>query len=90
MNTRNGFQYGFWVGMLSGATIMVLLSAAEMRLPTNEALTGVFGLALPEGSPAAAMFHAGQALVLGVAGGWLGGLILPRMARKRRVGRGAA
>jgi hypothetical protein len=90
VNTRNGFQYGFWVGMLTGATIMVLLSAAEMRLPTNEALASVFGLSLPEGSPAAAMFQAGQALVLGVAGGWLGGLILPRMARKRRIAGGAA
>src|SRR5439155_24965860 len=52
-NTRNGFQYGFWVGMLSAAAIMVLLSAADMRLPTNEALSAIFGLPLPEGSPAA-------------------------------------
>jgi hypothetical protein len=90
-NTRNGFQYGFWVGMFSGGAIMLLLSAADMTLPTNEALSAIFGLPLPPGSSTAVVFQAGQALVLGLVGGGLGSLILPRIVKKRRsLDRGAA
>jgi hypothetical protein len=85
-NTRNGFQYGFWVGMLTAGAIVVLISSAGMPLPTNEALGTIFGLELPHGSPPAVVFQAGQALLLGIVGGWLGGLILPRLSRRRRLG----
>jgi len=90
-NTRNGFQYGFWVGILSAGAIVLLISSADVSLPTNEALGTIFGLDLPQGSPAAVVFQAGQALLLGIVGGWLGSLILPRISRRRRVlGRGEA
>ena len=89
-NTKNGVQYGFWVGMLSAGAIVLLISSGEVQLPTNEALGMIFGLNLPQGSPAAVVFQAGQALLLGITGGWLGSLILPRMTKKRRLGRGEA
>jgi hypothetical protein len=89
-NTRNGFQYGFWVGMLSAGAIVLLISSADVSLPTNEALGTIFGLDLPHGSPAAVVFQAGQALLLGIVGGWFGSLILPRMTRRRRLGGGEA
>ena len=37
-NTRNGFQYGFWVGILSAGAIVLLISSADVPLQTNEAL----------------------------------------------------
>jgi len=89
-NTRNGFQYGFWVGILSAGAIVLLISSADVPLQTNEALGMIFGLDLPHGSPAAVVFQAGQALLLGIVGGWLGSLILPRMSRRRRLGGGEA
>jgi hypothetical protein len=89
-NTRNGVQYGFWVGMLSAGAIVLLISSADVPLPTNEALGMIFGLDLPHGSPAAVVFQAGQALLLGIVGGWLGSLILPRISRRRRLARGEA
>jgi len=89
-NTRNGFQYGFWVGMLSAGAIVLLVSAADLPLPTNEALGTIFGLELPNGSPAAVVFQAGQALLLGIIGGWFGSLILPRLSRRRMLGGGEA
>src|SRR5207245_3078567 len=81
-NTRNGIQYGFWVGMLSAGAIVLLISSADVPLPTNEALGTIFGLQLPQGSPAAVVFQAGQALLLGIIGGWFGSLILPRITRR--------
>jgi len=87
-NTRNGFQFGFWVGILSAGAIVLLISAADLSLPTNEALGTVFGLDLHQGSPPAVVFQAGQALLLGIVGGWLGSLILPRLSGKRWLGRG--
>jgi hypothetical protein len=89
-NTRNGIQYGFWVGMLSAGAIVLLISSADVPLPTNEALGSIFGLQLQQGSPAAVMFQAGQSLLLGIIGGGFGSLILPRFARKRRLGGGEA
>ena len=74
--------------MLSAGAIVLLISSADVALPTNEALGTIFGLQLPQGSPAAVVFQAGQALLLGIIGGWFGSLILPRITRRRRLGRG--
>lgn len=89
-NTRRGFHYGFWVGILAAAMMLLLLSTTEMRLATHEVLASILGLAISEGSPTAVMFQAGQALMLGLLGGWLGSLILPRITRKKRRSRAEA
>jgi hypothetical protein len=88
-NTRGGALFGFWVGLSSAGLLTIALSASDIRSQAHEVPAGLLGLAVPEGTPAALLIQAVQALLLGVVGGWLGGLILPATKQKRRLGAGA-
>jgi hypothetical protein len=88
-NTRRGALFGFWVGLPAAGLLAIVQSVADIRSQAHEVPAGLLGLVVPEGAPAAVLIQAVQALLLCVLGGWLGGLILPAIKPKRRLGDGA-
>jgi hypothetical protein len=68
--------------MLGASTLVLLLAATDVAPQGHDALAAMLAVGVPADSPAAFMLQAGQALLAGILGGWLGGLVLPK-----RVGR---
>jgi hypothetical protein len=75
--TRGGATYGFCVGLPAAIILAVVQAAAAVRVPTPTVPAWLLGLSVTEGSGAAIAIQAGQALILGALGGWLGSLVLP-------------
>jgi hypothetical protein len=75
--TRGGALYGFWVGVAAAVCLAVVQSLAVGRVPAHSAPGWLIGGAGADASPAGLTVLAIQAVLLGIVGGWLGGLVLP-------------
>jgi hypothetical protein len=73
---RSAVVWGFWVGLASSVPLIAAQVAggigAQVVVPA-----WLLGATVPERSPAAFAILGVQALVMGMLGGWLGGLVLP-------------
>lgn len=74
-NSRQGAIYGFWVGIIAAAFIILVPSLVDMPAPDVSAW--ILGAGASDSRPAALMIQGIQALFFGFLGGWLGALILP-------------
>jgi hypothetical protein len=75
--TRGGALYGFWVGVAAAVCLAVVQSLAVGRVPAHSTPGWLIGGAGADASPAGLTVLAIQAVLLGIVGGWLGGLVLP-------------
>jgi hypothetical protein len=82
-NTRGGVSCGFWVGLPSAGLLLLANSLTDIPTQAHVVPAWLLGLPVPEGSTAAFVIQAVQALALCVLGGWLGGLILPSALARR-------
>jgi hypothetical protein len=78
---RSAVIFGAWVGV-GAAVILGMLQASAAGI-TTPVPSWLLGASLPDGSPAAIIISAAQALLMGLLGGWLGGLVLPADPRVR-------
>jgi hypothetical protein len=73
---RGAAVFGFWVGLVSAIVLVVIQAVwgvgAQVVVPA-----WLLGATVPDGSPAAFAILGVQSLVLGMLGGWLGGLVMP-------------
>jgi hypothetical protein len=76
VTARAAAVYGFWVGLVS-AILLVALQATGGTGTKAFVPAWMLGETVPEGSIAALGILGMQALILGMVGGWLGGLVLP-------------
>ncbi|MFO0809442.1 MAG: hypothetical protein U0746_12520 [Gemmataceae bacterium] len=83
-NTRSGALYGFWAGALSSGLLALLAATVDLHLRMSEVAGWILGAQVAEGSPAALVFQGVQTVLAGTLGGWLGSLILPPPAARRR------
>jgi hypothetical protein len=89
-NTRSGAAYGFRVGLPAAVLLVIVQVVADLRTSAPAVLGWLLGVSVVDGSGAALLIQGVQALILGVVGGWLGGLILPAIPPKRRPDGGAS
>jgi hypothetical protein len=79
--TGAGIRHGVLAGVAAGAGVLALTSAAGEPLgPIAYWLAQLSLTGLPQNDPAVLVATAGGMLVLGVAGGWLGGLLFLPLA----------
>jgi hypothetical protein len=74
-NSRHGAIYGFWVGILTAAFVIIVPSLADAPAPDVSAW--ILGGAAVDSRPAALLITGIQLFLFGFLGGWLGALILP-------------
>jgi hypothetical protein len=82
---RAAVVWGFWVGVVAGVLLIAVQAVggigAQVIVPA-----WLLGATVPEGSAAAFAMLGVQSLLMGMLGGWLGGLVLPADPRHRTGG----
>jgi hypothetical protein len=86
-NSRQGAIYGFWVGILTAAFVVLIPSLADT--PAPDVSTWILGSSAADSRPAALLITGIQSLLFGFLGGWLGALILPAHFASRGPSLGA-